>query len=96
MAVDWNKPTVSDNYSTGVLSQLVENIKAILMMDGPALVILNPLASALDDCLAPGTTPSQLAKADWLRKRVGSPTADKKMGDVCSPTPGIVRRLSEG
>lgn len=34
MAVDWNKPTVSDNYSTGVLSQLVENIKAILKMDG--------------------------------------------------------------
>ena len=65
-------------------------------MDGPALVILSPLASTLEDCLAPGTTPSQLAKADWFGKRAGSPTAARKTGAVCSPTPGMVHKLSEG
>lgn len=34
MAVDWNKPGVTDNHSTGVLQQLVENIKAVLKMTG--------------------------------------------------------------
>lgn len=34
MAVDWNKPVNTDNYSTGILSQLVENIKEAFKMTG--------------------------------------------------------------
>jgi hypothetical protein len=70
--------------------------RANLIIDGPAFVILNPLASMLEDCLDLGTTPVQFAKEDWFRNLVGSPIDAKNIGAVCSPTPGMVHKLFEG
>src|SRR3990172_6097525 len=51
------------------------------MIGGPALVILSPLASTSDDCLAPGTTPAW-QRRPGCRSAPGLPDGQEYRGSV--------------